>query len=467
MTNQIFEQSVILPVSAEEAYAWHSRPGAFERVAPPWEGIRVVERQGEFEHARVVLDVPLLGPIRQRWVAQHRDHIPGRQFVDQQVSGPFAHWVHHHLFEPVGDSQSKMTDSIVYALPISAMASLGQGFVRQKLARVFRYRQAVTRDDLAAHSRFSSQPKLHVAITGATGLIGRSLEAFLTTGGHRVTRIVRRNTRPGDLTWDPPTGRIDAAGLEGVDAVVHLAGETISQRWTAEHKRRVRESREQGTRLIAQTLAGLARPPKVLVSASAVGIYGDGGDRLLTEADGPSLKDSPSVAYGPTESFLVQVSRLWERAAAPATEAGIRTVNLRIGLVLTPAGGALQKLLPPFLLGLGGPLGSGRQYMSWISLDDLIGALHHALFTPSLVGPVNATGPSPVTNAEFTATLGHVVRRPTVVPVPAVALRLLLGEMAEGLLLTGARVIPERLSATGYPFRHQTLEAALRHVLGR
>lgn len=459
MPTHRFERTSLLPVPAESAYAWHTRPGAFERLTPPWENVRVVAQEGPFEQARVTLRLGL-GPFHQEWVARHHDAVPGRQFVDTQERGPFAAWEHTHLFEPAGTGTCHYTDRIHYRLPFGAAGALAAGLVAGRLERTFRYRHATVRDDLLAHGRFSARGPLTIAVTGATGMIGRALAAFLSTGGHRVLRIVRRGRGPEDIIWDPAAGRLDPAALDGVDAVVHLAGEPIAGgRWSEEHKRRIRDSRVQGTTLLAETIAGLARPPRVLVSASAVGIYGDRGDDLLTEADGR--------AVGPAKSFVQEVGAVWEACTAPVEQAGVRVVRLRIGIVLSPAGGALAAMLPAFLAGAGGPLGSGRQYMSWISLDDVVGAIHHALFTESLAGPVNATGPLPVTNAAFTAMLGRVLVRPAILPVPAAALRLLFGQMADELLLASARVVPTRLKETGYDFRQPTLEAALRHGLGR
>ena len=299
---------------------------------------------------------------------------------------------------------------------------------------------------------------MKVLVTGAGGLIGSALVPLLTTGGHRVTRLVRSQPRPGaaEIHWDPAAGVVDVASLEGVEAVVHLAGENIaSGRWTAARKARIRESRVKGTRTLCRALAHLSHPPKVLVSASAIGYYGDRGSDPLWENSAPGV------------GFLADVCRAWEEATQPAVEKEIRVVLLRIGIVLSPAGGALAKMLLPFRLGVGGVIGSGQQYMSWVALDDVVGAAHHALVTDTLQGPVNAVAPYPVTNREFTKTLGRVLRRPTFLPMPAFAARLALGEMADALLLASTRVEPKRLLATGYSFRYSELEDALRHVLGR
>ena len=300
-----------------------------------------------------------------------------------------------------------------------------------------------------------------VAVTGASGLIGSALVTGLTSAGHRVVRVVRGAGAASVAgqrlaRWDPESGALEPSALAGADAVVHLAGESVAGgRWTEAKKRRIRSSRVDVTRRLAEALPRLERPPRLLVSASAVGYYGDRGSEILREDSSP----------GP--GFLAEVCREWEAATDPAARAGIRVVRLRIGMVLSRRGGALGAMLTPFRLGAGGPVGSGVQWVSWIAIDDLVGAILHALATESLAGPVNAVAPEPVTNRELARTLGRVLRRPALLPLPAVAARLLFGQMADELLLASARVEPARLRATGFTFRHARLEDALRHELGR
>jgi uncharacterized protein (TIGR01777 family) len=455
----VIERRARLPVPADEAYAWHARPGALERLTPPWERVEILERSGGIEDgARTVLRMRT-GPFSTRWVAVHRDHVAGRQFADEQVEGPFSYWRHLHRFDAEGPDGSTATDRIEYAPPFGTVGAVaGTWVARPRIERMLRYRQHLLAADLAAHARFRARPRLHVAITGASGLLGSALGPFLTTGGHRVTPLVRGAAREGTIAWDPQAGRIDAEGLAGVDAVVHLAGESIAARWTRSSKRRIRESRLKGTRLVAETLAKLPRPPRVLISASGVGVYGSRGDEVLTEAS--STLDAPP-------DFFVELAREWEAATEPARAAGIRVVLLRLGVILTPAGGALRQMLLPFRLGVGGPLGSGRQWLSWIACDDAVGAVHHALMSEGLAGPVNLAAPEPVRSREFAATLGRVLGRPAVLPAPALGLRLLFGEMADVALLASQRVLPATLVDSGYRFRLPALEPALRHVLGR
>ncbi|MBM4256104.1 MAG: TIGR01777 family protein [Deltaproteobacteria bacterium] len=441
---------------AEEVFRWHARPGAFERLTPPWEPVELVARQGGLEDGALVVLRMGMGPISQSWVARHSDYVEGRQFRDTQVAGPFTHWAHTHRFAPDGPSACSLEDHIEYTLPLGILGQLGDSFVRQKLDRMFTYRHRITSDDIAAHARYTGKP-MNILVSGTNGLIGRALVSFLTTGGHNVTGLVRSQPRAEshDILWNPQQGITDAARLEGFDAVVHLAGENVVGRWTAEKRARIRGSRVTGTRLLCEALARLSSPPKVVVSASAIGYYGNRNEEMLNEDSG--------AGHG----FLPEVCHAWEEATRPAAEQGIRVVTARIGIVLSPSGGALAKMLLPFRLGVGGMVGTGEQYMSWVTLDDTIGAIHHALITDSIQGPLNITAPRPVTNSEFTATLGRVLGRPTFVPLPAAVARLTMGEMADELLLSSTRVLPQKLEDTYYPFRHPDLEGALRHVLGK
>jgi uncharacterized protein (TIGR01777 family) len=297
---------------------------------------------------------------------------------------------------------------------------------------------------------------MKVLVTGSTGLVGMGLLNHLARAGHEVTPLVRQENKPGSIYWNPASGDIDISSLEGFDAAVHLAGENIaSGRWTQKKKDRIRDSRVKGTRLLAESLARVQRPPRVLISASAVGYYGDRGTEVLKE-------DSPSG-----RGFLPEVCRQWEAATDPATRKGIRVVHTRFGIILSANGGALAKMLLPFKLGIAGKIGSGRQYMSWISLDDVCGVIVHAIEASSLHGAVNTVSPNPVTNLEFTKALGRTLSRPTIFPMPSAAARIVLGEMANDLLLASARVEPVKLQSTRYAFQHRDLEPTLRYLLRR
>jgi uncharacterized protein len=292
-----------------------------------------------------------------------------------------------------------------------------------------------------------------VAVTGATGMIGRAIVQRLTSTGYTVRRLTRSQPSLGEIAWDPARGTIDQAGLEGIDAVVHLAGERIDQRWSDERKREIRQSRERGTALIARTLAALERPPHVLVSMSAIGIYGSRGDEVLDERSTRG------------RGFLADVVDAWEKSADPARDAGIRVVHPRTGVVMNPAGGALARLLPIFKLGGGGKIGDGKHWMSWVALTDVVNAYETFLTTDGLAGPFDVTSPNPVTNAEFSRVLAHVLHRPAIATVPEFALKLMYGEMGEETVLASQRVLPRRLEEAGFRFEYPDLEAALRHEL--
>jgi uncharacterized protein (TIGR01777 family) len=296
---------------------------------------------------------------------------------------------------------------------------------------------------------------MKVLITGASGLIGKALQASFRDRGFDLLLATRGKPKtPDEVQWSTETGFANLDEIEGIDAVVHLAGENVSGRWTDEKKRRIRDSRVVGTRVLVESLGKLRTTPKLLISASGIGIYGDRGDEIMTEANGPG------------DTFLANVCRDWEAEAAKAEGLGARTVMLRTGVVLSGKGGALKEMLLPFKFGVGGVIGSGKQWMSWISLDDLVAVYNLAVEDESISGPINAVGPEPVTNEEFTKTLGAELHRPTVLPLPAFAVNLVFGEMGDALLLDSTRAVPTRLNAAGFPFKYNNLRAALKNASG-
>lgn len=448
-----------MPVSAENLFVWHKNPGAFNRLIPPWMNVQVKERQGGIDPGSTVrLRVSLAGPIATDWVIRHEALQDAPGFADIQQNGPFRNWRHEHRFIADGEHGSRLEDELDYSLPAGVLGEkIAAGRIGDILDRMFDLRHLRTRNDLARHQRARFDGPLKIAVTGSTGLVGRRLIPFLQGGGHEIVRLVRREARSTDeISWNPATGEIEAAKLEGVDAVVHLAGVSIAGgRWTASRKRAIRESRVQGTSTLANALAGLKQPPKVLVSTSAVGFYGDGGEHLLDE-------DAPMG-----DGFLAEVCRDWEAAAEPARKAGIRVVHPRFGVVFAGDGGMLPLLAMVFKTGAGGPLGNGEQYMSWIAADDLVGILLESIANDDLIGPINAVAPGVVTNAQFTRAMGKVLHRPTFFKTPAFAMRLVAGELADELILASQRVVPSRLESVDFPFAFGSLEQALHFELGK
>ena len=454
---QTFTRSITVPVDVATLFAWHDRPGAFERLSAPWDRPRVLVHEGGIrDGARVVLQVSA-GPVSTTWEIEHRDYIQNVQFRDVMKSGPFESFVHTHSFAPSGPVSSTLTDTIEYALPLGAVGTaVGGWYARDSLDRVFAYRHALMAGDLERHAEFAHKPRMRVGITGASGFLGSQLTAFLSTGGHTVIRIGRGEVSPGkvDVNWDPARGKLDPKSLEGLDAIVHLAGSPIAERWSVEHKRDIRDSRVESTSLLAHAITQLSRKPRVLLSASAIGIYGSRGDELLDERSQPGT------------DWLAQVGVNWERATEPAAKAGVRVVNFRTGIVQGAAGGALERLLPIFRVGAGGRLGDGKQWMSPVAFDDHIGAMHFLLMRDDIRGPVNIVAPDAITNAQFTEVLASVLGRPAFAHAPAFAIKLAFGEMAEWTILASQRVMPTVLQNAGFRYRHPTLEQMLKFELG-
>lgn len=460
MKKEYFTHRSEIAAPAEEVFRWHTRPGAFERLSPPWQRIEVIRRTGLIEEgSKVELSVPA-GPFRLRWLLEHCDIEPGRQFCDRSLKGPFPYWKHFHRIIPQEKDTCLLEDHIEYLPPLGRPGAFFRGkYIRANLEKLFAYRHLVTRLDIAAHRGGGKRhDPLKVLISGSSGLIGSTLVAFLGAGGHTVIKLARSGGGTGQdtLFWNPAAGEIDKSGLEGLDAVIHLAGESVAGgRWTSSKMERIRASRIDSTRLLSETLSALDQPPGSFICASATGFYGDRGDEILDERSEPG------------SGFLSEVCREWEQAARGAAEKGIRVVNLRFGTVLSPRGGALAAMLRPFRLGAGGKLGSGSQYMSWITLDDAVRAIYHTLINDSLSGPVNLVSPDPLTNRGFTRTLARILNRPALCGVPAPVLKFILGRMAEELLLASCRAVPSKLANTGFKFAFARLEDALGCLLGK
>ena len=444
-----------LPCAAARAFHWHEREGAFERLSPPWRIVRVADRTGGLhDGARVTLD---LGPPAGRWRLEHHDVVAGREYHDRQLSGPFAAYAHAHRFRDTPEG-GVLEDEVEWRLPGGALGALADPFVRTQFARWFAWRHAVTRADLERDGARTGRP-LAVGVTGASGFLGRQLCAYLTSQGHRVVRFVRApralRADAGEVAWDPARGQLDATALAGLDAIVNLAGAGIAEApWSTGRKQELVESRVASTALLARHLAEGAGP-RVWVSASAVGWYGDRGDDWLEETSSPG------------RGFLAELGRRWEDAAAPAVRAGVRVVHPRIGVVLWPGEGALGKLALPYRFGAGGPLGSGGAWWSWVGLHDLLDMLLFAVENASMSGVFNAVAPHPARQADLARALGRALARPSVLPAPAFALRALLGrEKADEMLLSSQRVRPVALERAGFRWREPALEPLLARLYG-
>ena len=446
MNTHTFARRVQMPVTATRAYAWHERPGAFERLLPPWEDVRIISNAGGIRDGRQIEMLSQIGPVATTWLVEYRDCRPGVQFRDVALRSPFAYWNHLHRFEPQEGNRCTLEDSIEYVLPGGSLGdALAKTYAEHRLDRMFRYRHETLAADLDFHEQYAERGSLKIAVTGGSGLIGTALIPFLSAAGHDVHRWQRQNAGGYLLR------QLDFPA----EAVVHLAGESIAERWTPAKKNKILESRVEGTQSLCRMLADRPTPPKVLVCASAIGCYGSRGAEILDERS--------TLGQG----FLADVVARWEAATEPARQRGIRVVLLRFGMILSPRGGALKSMLGLYRFGLGGRIGDGRQFWSWISIDDALGAILHAIHADTLEGPVNAVSPNAVTNAEFAACLGRVLHRPAVVPLPAGVARFLFGELGEELLLSSKRVEPKKLLAGGYRFRHPDLEGALKHLLGK
>ena len=443
MGGVVYQHVATFDAPIDEVFSWHARRGAIQRLMPPWQPVKVAQEADSLQDGVAVLSLP----AGVSWRARHEPtgYVAGRRFtdvLDTAVLGQALAWRHVHSFSELPGRRTQLADEVRTRLP--------DRFLKQ----MFGYRARQLAGDLAAHNRWgtSRQKPLTVAMTGSSGLVGSALSAMLSTGGHSVVPLVRGDPRRGARRWDPqgPAGDL----LEGVDAVVHLAGAPIAGRFSQSHKNAIYDSRVTPTRLLAQLAAKSG--VETFVSASAIGVYGaDRGDEELTETSGRG------------DGFLADVVDAWEAAADAAAGGDTRVVKVRTGIVQSPSGGALALLRPLFAAGLGGRLGNGRQWMAWIGLDDLLDVYLHSLMDDAIDGPMNAVAPGPVRNTDYTATLAKVLHRPAVLPVPPIGPRVLLGaEGAREVAAASQRVLPTRLTTLGHPFRHSGLEACLRHCLG-
>ncbi|ADD69649.1 domain of unknown function DUF1731 [Denitrovibrio acetiphilus DSM 12809] len=438
------------------AFSWHEREGALQRLTPPWEPLEVIEKNiGINIGASVKLKVKA-GFISTPWHAEHVEYNKDQFFKDIQTKGPFSKWEHSHYFKTL-NGKTLIIDEIEYQLPMHNISKYFAGSViKKKLRRMFAYRQAVSKNDIETLSSYKPAPKT-IVVSGATGVVGSNLIPYLQTQGHKTIRMLRNEKQLciGDVCWNPYAETMNES-FEHADVIIHLAGEPIGNaNWTNKKKLSIVDSRVRSTSLLAKTISNMEKPPKLLICASAIGYYGDRGDEILTEESGTG------------KGFISHVCYHWEKAAKAAEEKGIRVVYLRIGVALSPQGGALERTYKPTAFGLGTVIGSGRQYLSWVSMDDVLYAITHIIENDNIKGAVNLTAPNPVRWKDYADTLAHVMDRPRFLRVPEWLIKTVYGQMGREVLLASANVQPKKLLESGFTFRYPILEDALRHQLGR
>ena len=474
----IFERVVDLPACIEACFAYHERPAALKRLIPPWESVTILRSDNSLTPgSEVLLNSRILG-LSLRWLARHETLERPKLFVDKQVYGPFSSWRHEHRFEPLEGNRTQLIDHVEYQLPFGRLGNLlGHSFIKRKLNAMFAYRHRLTRQDLefgnavASASPDFAGPKT-IAVSGSHGLIGSHVVSLLSVLGHHVIRLERPSTRDKFATkkevnhfasatnrvtstvWNPQLGLADPQLCDGIDAVIHLAGKGIAdQRWTTATKADLVRSRVDATKLLSRQLSELPNPPKAFISASGVGIYGNRGEVELEESESAN------------QDFLGQLAQRWEQAANPLADCGSRVCFGRLGIVLSPKGGALAKMLSLFRWALGGRMGSGKQYWSWIGHEDASSAFVWLALNSACHGPYNFVAGS-MTNQDFTKCLATALSRPALLPVPDWALRTAMGEMADGLMLNSTRALGNRLQSSGYPMRQTDLLQAMQELLG-
>jgi len=439
-------------------FQWHSSKSALKRLSPPWNPIEVLYDDGNIkDYAKKELKIKA-GLFKYNWKAVHSDYQKNHFFRDTQIKGPFRYWSHYHKFIPDTFQKCVLEDEIEYIIPFSFPGNIFlRKFIEKELNRIFSYRHVITARDIKMHQFYKNKKNMTILISGSSGILGSALIPFLTTGGHTVIKLVRQKIINNDeVYWNPEKGEVDIDKIGKIDAVINLSGENIGNgKWTKAKKDNIIKSRLDSSKLICRIIESIKPYPKVFLSASAIGYYGNTGD----------IKINEYASQG--KSFISEVCKIWEKAASSISKkSSIRTVFMRIGVVLTPAGGALKKLTLPFKLGVGFKIGKGSQYMSWIGIEDFIGSVYHLLQKDSIEGPINIVSPNPVTNYQFSQILGKILSRPTIFTIPPLLIEAFFKDMGKEVLLEGCRVMPEKLINSGYNFIHTDLANALKESLG-
>jgi len=463
----VFIKRSTIPCNVNTLFDYHERSGGLERLMPPWSGMNIISQKGGIKNdAITIFRINLGKPISFKWVAKHFGYIPNRQFQDQMIKGPFKKWIHTHSFIPQGSDQCILEDKIDYELKFGKISSkIFQKNIQNFLNQVFLYRHRILVNDLYFETIGLEQGK-KILITGSHGLIGSALIPLLSNiGKHKITCLVRSNNSKYSsqsqafkniIFWDPAHNKLNHQELEGYDVIIHLGGENIFGRWTDIKKNKILDSRIKSTNLLSESLTKLSNPPSLLICASAIGYYGNRPNETLTEESSPA------------KGFLSEVCQQWENATKHASEIGIRVVNTRFGIVLTPKGGILQKLLEPFKFGVDITLGGNKdRYISWISIEDVIKSIFYSITNKAIRGAVNIVAPKPITYFEFSNILKKILNPKLSIQLNPNLTKLIFGQMSDELLYTNAYVIPEKLISTGYKFFNPELEDTLRLLLGR
>ena len=459
----LFVHEAKFEASKKQIWDWYNSDGAFRRIMPEWEGIQPINAGRLVDGDETIFKVKM-GPIRQKWVARHHSVVPGESFADRMIKGPFGAWNHHHVFESDSNGITSVIDNVEYKLPLHIFTGWSAGLtVLPRMKQMFEFRSVRVANDLKQIQATAELPRQRILVSGSTGMIGLQLCAFLEAAGHDVHRLLRPTTKlPTDVDsskvvrWNDLSGEILEGDMNDFDSIIHLAGAGIGdKRWSKKRLKLIRDSRIIPTQNLAKIIAGLENPPKKLLCSSAIGFYGNRGTEVLDENSSAG------------NDMLADLCKDWENSSNAAKEAGVNVIHLRTGIVMSPFGGALAKLLLPAKMGAGGPVGGGKQMQSWISLDDEIYAIHHLMMKEDSTGAYNLTAPNTVSQKQFAKTLGKVLRRPAFAPLPGFVIKILFGQMGKKLVLEGQDVRPNRLLESGYEFTHTELESCLRSCLGK
>ena len=455
MGTLLFSKRTKLRISADDAFKWYQRPGIFRRLTPPWMNVNHIEGDNGIEKGNLLKIHLCLGFLKRCMRFICSEFKESSSFTVIQRAGPFKLWIHQRIFRNKDQGESYIEDRIKYSLPFSLFGDwlLGK-IIQKKLSNIIRYQHEIVKKDVMVSSKKLPEKATKVLLVGGSGMIGEALKIYLITQGFSIQEVSHKK-RPDCLYWNKDNKEFDASALQGIYAVIYLGGEPILSRWDEDKKDLIHKSRIERTQALINSLIKADILPKVFICASGINYYGTQRTERLHEKSKSG------------EGFLAELCQEWELASKPLQEKGVRVINMRLGAVLSPNGGALKMMLPFFKLGLGGRLGSGHQYMSWVSIDDVVDVIYFCMMDKNAEGAINVTAPSPCTNFKFKQTLSELLNRPAWFPVPKFILTLFFGEMAKETILSSLKVYPHKLLALGYKFRYPKLKSALKHLIGR